>query len=433
MLISDVYDLYLKAGGKIYTDTRKIKNPGGLFFSLSGQNFNGNKFAATALELGCIAAVIDDAAYFNGEQYKLCPNSLTCLQDLARHHRSQLDIPIVAITGSNGKTTTKELTHAILSSQYNVSSTIGNLNNYIGVPLTLLGISPLHQLAVIELGTNHPGEIKFLSEMVMPTSGLISSIGKAHLEGLGNIEGVAKEKLSLFTYLKNNGGTIFLNTESPYLTKEGILNYEHVIKYSSSSFQNSKLNITRLFPNIHASCEFERSTLTIRSKLYGEHNLLNIIAAMTIGRHYGITNEDMTDAVAMLNLQNNRTETINLQNAIIYLDAYNANPTSMSHTIKSFALSQSIDKWLILGDMYELGENEINEHQSIVELILGYQWQKIILVGEIFYQTQHSEHINYFKTFEECKSWFDKQQLTGQEILIKASRGMGLERLVKKV
>lgn len=430
--IKDIYELYLKADGKVITDTRKISQGGSLFIALSGPNFNGNRFAQDALDKGCAYAIVDDSEYASIDQCVFVEDSLGCLQQLAAYHRQQLNIPVIGITGSNGKTTTKELLQVCLSTRYKVHSTIGNFNNHIGVPLTILGITDEHDLAIIEMGTNNPGEIAQLAALSSPTHALITSIGKAHLEGLGSIEGVAIEKLSLFDFVRETGGQLFANLTSTYI-KEYLAAHEvAATTYSESESQTFTIHTESVFPKLEATIQQSTNSYSLQSQLFGLHNQLNICAALTVGGYFDTNMNNMIEAIGNMQLSNNRTETFKLESNTIYLDAYNANPSSMSEAIKAFAQSNSTNKILILGDMFELGTEEIKEHQSIVDLAESYNWESIVLAGSLFSQTQGKQsQVSHFKTFEELKKWFDHQSFKNKEILLKGSRGMGLERLVR--
>ena len=429
--LDQIYQAFKDAGSFVITDTRKISKKGGLFFSLSGPNFNGNEFAKKAIDAGCTFAIVDDDNYVLDERTLLVEDCLQSLQQLASHHRQQFDIPIIAITGSNGKTTTKELLYACFSSKWKTHSTTGNLNNHIGVPLTLLGLNDTHEAAIIEMGTNNPGEIADLARIADPTDAVVTSIGKAHLEGLGSIEGVAQEKLSLFDYVRTKGGQLFCNVSSSFV-QDYINRYpeSHHTSYTEKGASSIDINLEKVFPRLKCTIN---DKWNVDSALFGKHNLLNISAALIASTSLGLEPNDCIHAINGLSLDNNRTQTIEKDTTTFYLDAYNANPTSMSAAIQAFAESQHQHKWLILGDMFELGQNEIAEHQSIVELIKSFDWEKVVLVGKLFGQTELDDELSYFESTSEALEWFKAQQLDDKEILIKASRSMKLETLLDGV
>ena len=431
MAIEDLYSLFLDCNCQIATDTRKISDQGALFFALSGEQFNGNTFAADAIKKGCAYAIIDDESALSDERFILVDNVLTTLQHLATFHRRRFEIPVIGITGSNGKTTTKELMKACLSTKYNVLATRGNFNNHIGVPLTLLALRQEHSIAIVEMGTNHPGEIRALAEIAEPTTALISSIGKAHLEGLGSVDGVAIEKLSLFDYVRENQGRLFANLESDYIVQYLAQHNPKSTGYTTDNSRSFKIKMETVFPTLKGQIHTDGADYPLDASLFGRHNLLNISAALTVSKYYGVDMKNAVDALNCLVLHNNRTETLIIQDCTYYLDAYNANPSSMIEAIRAFASSDLTNKWLILGDMFELGEGEIQEHQEIVEELQSKDWACVVLVGHLFKQTAVDEAILQFAEFEDMKEWFDEQNVKGKEILIKGSRGMRLERLIQ--
>jgi len=426
--LRQLYDLFLKTGQRIVTDTRKIQSDGGVFFALKGDNFNGNRFAKQAIDDGCQYAIIDDEEFKVNDQLLLVEDTLQTLQDLASYHRQQFSIPILAITGSNGKTTTKELVKACMSTKYKTLATIGNLNNHIGVPLTLLNLSDSHEFAIVELGTNNPGEIASLAHMTAPTHALVTSIGKAHLEGLGSIDGVAKEKLSLFDVTRESGGTVFANMSSNYIREYVGTHPElEVIRYDEKGGGSFQIDVQSYFPTLVGTIT---DGITLNSSLFGEHNLLNMAAALTVAESFDVEFDKSVTAINQLSLNNNRTQTINKENTTIYLDAYNANPTSVKAAIKAFAHSKHQHKWLILGDMFELGEHEIQEHQTIVDVVSSFKWEQVVFVGKLFGQTNLQHGQLHVDSTDEARRWLSEQQFEKQEILIKASRSMALETLV---
>jgi UDP-N-acetylmuramoyl-tripeptide--D-alanyl-D-alanine ligase len=429
--IEQIYERFIDEGSIVVTDSRKITTKGGMFFALSGPNFNGNKFAMQALDLGCSVAVIDDDSFYEeDDRMILVKDSLLTLQHLANHHRKQFTIPVFAITGSNGKTTTKELLHACFETKWKTHSTKGNLNNHIGVPITLLELSKEDEIAIIEMGTNNPGEIAALAKIAEPTDALITSIGKAHLEGLGSLEGVAIEKLSLFDNVRKSNGKLFCNLGSPFI-KNYVERYPEIDKivYEDGTSDLLSVKLIQSFPRIEA---IVNDDLKINSSLFGAHNLTNIAAALTVADSFGLDLGKCVDSLNNLVLENNRTQTIKKESGTtIYLDAYNANPTSMAAAIAAFSESLHPEKWLVIGDMFELGKDEVAEHQSIINLIDQHQWDKVVLVGELFGQTNVDNSKQYFETTKDVKEWLSQQSVSNKEILIKASRSMKLESLLE--
>lgn len=425
-----IYQRFIDAGSIVVTDTRKITEEGGLFFALSGPNFNGNQFAIQALEKGCAFAVIDDASFLDDDRMILVEDCLLTLQELANHHRKKFDIPVLAITGSNGKTTTKELLNTCFETKWQTHATTGNLNNHIGVPLTLLGITDKHEIAVVEMGTNNPGEIAALANIAAPTHALITSIGKAHLEGLGSLEGVAVEKMSLFDHVRKSKGKLYCNIASSFIKKYTI-DYPDAdyIKYNENTSELLTITLNKSFPRIEA---IVNDKLNINCSLFGKYNFLNIISALTVASSFGLDLTKCVDAINGLTLDNNRTQTINKDSgSTIYLDAYNANPTSMAAAIEAFSESMHKEKWLIIGDMFELGAEEVEEHQAIVDLINTYDWDNVLLIGKLFGQTNMDSDKHYFDRTNKAKDWLSQQTVKNKEILIKASRSMQLEQLLE--
>jgi len=429
-LIEEIHAIFTECGS-VCTDSRKVQRTP-LFFALSGPSFDGNKFAAQALEKGCKYAVIDQVKYKLDDRYILVDDALKALQQLATFHRKQFDIPVIGLTGSNGKTTTKELLKAILSVDFKIAATKGNLNNHIGVPLTLLELDSDTEIAVIEMGTNNHGEIQMLCELALPTHGMITSIGKAHLEGLGSLEGVAKEKLSLFQFVMDAEGTIFYPNSDSFINEFVDQFDDKSIGYSVEKFANYKVQPNALFPLIkgqliapgHLNYEFE-------SHLFGKHNLLNIVAALTVGDYFKVPLEKSLDAIQSLTLKNNRAEVVERGSNHIILDAYNANPSSMSETIMAFGAARTEEKVLIVGDMFELGSFTREEHQNIVDLAEQFHWHKLILVG-VHFSNCKTKQAESFATYEDVKAWFDLKNFSNKSILIKASRGLALERLIQE-
>lgn len=433
MEISSLYQLFLSAG-KVSTDSRKIE-PGCLFFALRGDNFNGNQYALAALEKGASYAIVDDPGLGANDKCIVVQNVLQTLQDLARHHRRQLHIPIIAITGSNGKTTTKELIAAVLSSQYPMQYTQGNLNNHIGVPLTLLQLDPRIEVAVIEMGANHQGEIDQLCRIAEPTHGLITNIGKAHLEGFGGIEGVKKGKSELYRYLAETNGLAFVNNDEPFLLELSEPVRKRIFyELSENPDPNHKpyeVKLLQLQPFIQVAFLDEKEQLIeADSKLMGVHNFQNIKTAVTLGKYFKVPGAKIKAAIEHYNPNMNRSQWVPWGSNSILLDAYNANPSSMEATLRSFAENGLGNKVVILGDMFELGEDAPIEHDRIAQLANGLGFEKVVLVGKHFAKAAQQLGCLHFDNVEELKGWFTGQIWENKVFLIKGSRGMALERVL---
>ena len=419
-----LYSYFLKSSSVI-TDTRKIEK-NALFFCLRGENFNGNKFAKEALQKGAAFVVIDDSEYFKeNSQYILVEDCLKSLQELAKYHRLQFDIPVIGLTGSNGKTTTKELIYSVLSEQFNTTATFGNLNNHIGVPLTLLRINKNTEIALIEMGANHLKEIEFLCNITKPTHGYITNFGKAHLEGFGSIEGVIQGKSELYKSLENTKGTALINSEDKLqvrLTKnqakQQFGNKEADIVITSNNYTTKDNN--------HLSVSFQ-STI-INSKLKGTYNYSNIKAAVAFGFIFDISLEKIKKGIEEYIPKNNRSQWLKTERNTVVLDAYNANPSSMTVALESLLNSDTKNKILILGDMLELGDYTADEHQKIIEILNKKTPETVILVGKEFKKTKTSN--SNFHKFEETKDvipFLQKKNFQNKTILIKGSRGIALE------
>ena len=423
--IQELYSVFIKYPN-ISTDTRKII-PNSLFFALKGDSFNGNQFAETALNLGASYAVIDDEKKYHGDKYILVEDVLTCLQQLATYHRKQLKSIIIAITGSNGKTTTKELIKKVLEKKYRTLATQGNLNNHIGVPLTLLSITPEIELAIVEMGANHVGEIAMLCNIAQPDYGMITNIGKAHIGEFGSFENIIKAKTELYAYIKSNGKKIFVNAEDALLMKHarGI----DQITYGTRSNAYCRSELVEVNPFLKIVYENQ----PIQSKLIGTYNFDNITLAICIGKYFGIGIADIKNAIEEYVPSNNRSQIVKTKSNEIVLDAYNANPSSMMVAIQNFYQMKGDDKWLILGDMLELGQYEVEEHKSIIKLIESKKFKHVILVGNRFDKAVLELGSNFpvFKTSDELLNVISHQyRIKDALILIKGSRGMKLERVV---
>ena len=424
MKIETLHQYFLESSG-ICTDTRKI-NKGCLFFALKGENFNGNKFTEEALEKGAFKVVIDDIAYHkNTGETILCGNSLKLLQELAKFHRQSLQLPIIALTGSNGKTTTKELINTVLSKKYNTTATIGNLNNHIGVPLTLLSMTLQTEVGIVEMGANHLKEIEALCDIAQPDFGYITNFGKAHLEGFGSIEGVIKGKTELYKHLKNQDKTVFVNGNDP-------LQMEMSRSMNRITFGNNSQHSNIQLKNASESLVVSFNDIEIQSHLIGTYNFHNIAAAIAIGEYFNVPSQEIKEAIEGYIPSNNRSQLIDKGQHKIILDAYNANPSSMVVAIENFLQSKGKNKVFFLGDMFELGAEAENEHQLIVNLLEKQPAIKVFLVGSNFYKTKTtSGNIQKYKTFDDLKTHLENTSLDSSFMLIKASRGMALERILE--
>ena len=425
MKIAELYELY-KQHPVVTTDSRKCPQ-GALFFALKVDSFNGNAFAAQALEQGCAYAIVDEAEYAVGddERYILVEDVLAALQQLAHYHRKQFKIPVIQVTGTNGKTTTKELTAAVLSQKHNVLYTRGNLNNHIGVPKTLLELSPEHTIAVIETGANHPGEIKFLAEIVDPDFGLITNVGMAHLEGFGSFEGVVRTKGELYDYLRAKHGTVFIDHDSEDLKR--IAGGLHQICYGSPcdevlSVEGEVLECAPFlkFRWRPAGGEWQE----VQTGLIGAYNMQNMLAAATIGRTFGVEVDSINRALAAYEPKNNRSQLMETDDNKLLVDAYNANPTSMRAAIENFRDMKVERRMVILGDMGELGESSWKAHQAIADLLVESGFEHVWLVGPKFKAARHP--FRTFDSVEQVKKALGIKKPKGYYILIKGSHSTRL-------
>lgn len=416
-----LYDIFLQFPS-VQTDSRKVKK-GDLFFALKGPSFNGNEHAAEALERGASYAIIDEKKFDISDQYILEDNVLETLQHLARFHRLQLAIPFLAITGSNGKTTTKELIHSVLSHKYKTYATVGNLNNHIGIPLTILNIKKDAEIAVIEMGANHEKEIELYCDIALPTFGLITNCGKAHLEGFGSLEGVKRGKGELYAYIKKHQGTIFRNADLPYLQEmaEGISDQ---ITYGTANAKilgrakegNSFLDVILL----SAGLETE-----IQTQLVGDYNLPNVLAAVAVGHYFQVEIETIKKAIESFSPSNSRSQFVKRGDNKIILDAYNANPSSMQSAIENFSKAKEENKWLLLGGMKEMGPDSLKEHQELINLLEKHQFNNVLLTGKEFEATKHS--FPWFSSSADMKNFLLQYPISNGFILIKGSRGSHME------
>ena len=425
MQIQELYSIFLNHSS-IQTDTRKLRQ-GDLFFALKGPNFNGNQFAKQALESGAAYVVVDEPVNFSDERLINMPDVLTALQDLAKYHREQFNIPFIAITGSNGKTTTKELVHEVLSSTYRTYTTKGNLNNHIGVPLTILSVQQDAQMAVIEMGANHQKEIESYCRYTKPTHGIITNCGKAHLEGFGGVAGVKKGKGELFDYLRLNGGTAFIMQDYDYL-REMSQGIQEVITYGTLNASVTGAAVKeKEFLQVNLS--HENRLQHIHTHLVGEYNLPNVLAAIAVGKYFSVDEKNIKNALENYVPSNSRSQLIEKGTNKIILDAYNANPTSMRAAIENFAAMDGQNKVLLLGGMMELGEESIAEHSAIINLVDQYNWKSVVLVGGDFAKTPH--RYTYFSTATEAKDWLQAQHLENSSLLVKGSRSMQMEKVLE--
>ena len=431
MKMEDIYKIY-QQNPSIQTDTRKLKKSD-LFFALKGPNFNGNEFAAQALDCGAAYIFVDEKLSFNDDRVILTKDVLQTLQGLAKFHRTQLSkmsadkkIPFIAITGSNGKTTTKELLSKVLSSTFKTYTTEGNLNNHIGVPLTILKIKEDVEMAVIEMGANHLGEIASYCKYAMPTHGLITNCGKAHLEGFGSIENVKKGKGELFDYLRDHKGTAFVNNddESIFRLSTGI---REVISYGSNG-GNVKGHVLKSDPFLEVVIS-NTIPFSVKTNLVGSYNFSNVMAAFCIGRYFNIDDQKIKEAIENYLPSNSRSQLIKDGSNIIISDTYNANPGSMKAAIENFASMKGEKKILLLGSMMELGAESKNEHASIVSLIDKYRWTGVVLVGKGFGEISN-RYINY-ENVSQAKEWLQKLHPENAYILVKGSRSMQMEKVLE--
>jgi UDP-N-acetylmuramoyl-tripeptide--D-alanyl-D-alanine ligase len=423
--IAALYQLFLQYPS-IQTDTRKIK-AGDIFFALKGPNFNGNFFAKQALEKGAAYAIVDEPIEDATDKIILTSNALSTLQDLAKFHRQQFNIPFIAITGSNGKTTTKELVSSVLASHFTTYTTQGNLNNHIGVPLTILSIKQDVQMAVIEMGANHQKEIESYCSYTLPTHGIITNCGKAHLEGFGGEEGVKKGKGELYDFLRTNAGTAFVYWDYDYLQTMSA-GLENIIKYGTTEGFISG-NILESEPFLSVRIHNNHALQNIQTQLVGAYNLPNILCAVVIGKYFNIPDEKIKVAIENYTPSNSRSQLIEKGNNKIILDAYNANPTSMKAAIENFAALNVVNKVIMIGGMMELGNQSIEEHKDIITLIEKYKWKDVVLVGGDFLKIKTT--YTCLSNSADAKKYFIEQGFENCYCLIKGSRSMQMEKILE--
>ena len=427
MPTEDLYRIYLQYPS-ICTDSRQLRK-GDLFFALKGDQFNGNQFAVQALENGAAYAIIDEGPVLSNDRLILVKDVLASLQALAAHHRNRFAIPFIAITGSNGKTTTKELIHAVLSEKYKTYTTEGNLNNHIGIPLTLLKIRQDAEIAIVEMGANHLREIAGYCEYTRPTHGLITNCGKAHLEGFGSIEGVRKGKGELYDYLRANGGTAFVMWDYDYL-QEMSKGIKEIISYGTSQAEITGVEESAM-PHLRVRMTGGVHIDQIQTRLTGNYNLPNVLAAVTIGNYFNVKPAEIKNGIENYTPSNSRSQLIPAGSNTIVLDAYNANPSSMKLAIENFSRFPAADKVLLLGAMAELGTGSIAEHEQIVQQIGGSEWKEVILVGGDFLKIRHPYHS--FPNSVEAGKWLASRHFHHTAFLVKGSRSMQMEKAIESL
>ena len=430
--INDLYTLFISCNQKITTDTRKIEK-GSIFFALKGDNFDANEFAISAIEQGCLYAVVDQPNFANGTSILLVEDVLDTLQNLAKMHRSHLKIPVIGITGSNGKTTNKELIHAVLSKKFNTYATKGNLNNHIGVPLTVLKIHKEHEIAIVEMGANHQGEIAMLSDICDPDFGLITNIGKAHLEGFGGEEGIKIGKSELYKYIEKKNGKIFINGNDPVLIE---------LSRSIDKVYFGENNTFDIYGELANNSEFVElkwnttgnaldNMPLIRTHLFGHYNFVNVICAICIGNYFGVEKHLINEAISNYLPEMNRSQVKKTSTNTLILDAYNANPSSMMLAIKHFVRQPFPNKFVVLGDMFELGDYSYQEHKLILDELCSHPEVKCLLVGTHFNQFKNDYlGFSFCENINLAQNFIENNKIAEFTILIKGSRGIALEKLV---
>lgn len=426
MEIEELYNRFTECNG-LTTDSRHCPE-GSMFLALKGETFNGNAFAAQSLAQGCRYAVVDEPQYASPENPRiiLVDNCLETLQKLANYHRRRLGTRMIGVTGTNGKTTTKELIATVLGEKFKVLYTQGNFNNHIGVPLTLLRLKPEHEMAVIEMGANHPGEIKTLVHIAEPDYGIITNVGKAHLQGFGSFEGVIRTKGELYDFLREKGNaTIFIQNENPYLNK--IAAGLTCVRYGQAPGLNVTGKVVACSPFLHFSWTAEGISHDVQTHLIGAYNLDNALAAVAIGRYFGVEDTKICHALSSYVPQNNRSQLIHTASNTLIVDAYNANPTSMMAALENFRQMEAAHKVAILGDMKELGEGSHEEHQKVVDFLKECGFERVMLVGPEFGGTASS--FEHYKDVKEVEALLAAHPLQGCCILVKGSNSMKLSEL----
>jgi UDP-N-acetylmuramoyl-tripeptide--D-alanyl-D-alanine ligase len=426
MNIQSIHQLFLQCDS-LSTDTRKIQ-PNSLFIAIKGERFDANTFAAEALGKGASYVIIDNKDYFIDSRTILVEDSLTTLQALSQFHRDHLKLPIIALTGSNGKTTTKELMHSVLSKKFDCKATVGNLNNHIGVPLTLLSFTNETQIGIVEMGANHQKEIEFLCKLATPDYGYITNFGKAHLEGFGGVEGVIKGKSEMYDYLAANDKMAFVNLDDPIQQSRT----REIRSFTFGVNHDADVVIRAVTADPFVAISYEGQS--IQSKLIGLYNANNVNAAIAVGRFFKIEDSEIKAAIEGYTPENNRSQLIQKGSNSIILDAYNANPSSMAAAIENFSQLQQPAKIAILGDMFELGKESLAEHKSVINLAANDPQSTYIFIGKDFFANQASnDHLKFFEAFETLQSYLKDNPINHASILIKGSRGMALERILELI
>lgn len=434
MRVEEIYSRFKECSG-VTTDSRKC-GPGLMFFALKGERFDGNEFVQSALDQGCPYAVMDNRGLYDAADSRmiLVDNVLVALQRIAAFHRRLLGTTVIGITGTNGKTTTKELTNAVMSTTYNVLCTQGNFNNSIGVPLTVLGLKPEHEYAIVEMGASHPGDIRELVEVSQPDFGLITNVGKAHLLGFGSFEGVKRTKGELYDWLREHSGTAFVNRNNEHLQQmcAGL----PIIEYGKPGQKGLLVEGEVLECNPFVKFRWRSGKgdwNTVQTNLIGAYNIDNALAAITVGLHFGVSERNASDAVANYKPQNNRSQLTETGRNRLVVDAYNANPTSMAAALENFNMINADNKMLILGDMRELGEVSQAEHKRIVENLHKYGFTEVWLVGDEFAKAAQGSGFRLFPDVEAVNEALLKEPVSGRTVLIKGSNWIGLVRTVENL
>ena len=414
----------------ICTDTRSIVKDC-LFFALKGENFDANSFAEQALANGAAHAIIDNPAYSIDERCILVPDVLTALQELAKYHREQLNIPVIGLTGSNGKTTTKELINAVLSEKYKTFATKGNLNNHIGVPLSLLSLTRDTEIAVIEMGANHQKEIEFLCELAQPTHGLITNIGMAHLDGFGGFEGVKKGKAELYTYLKKHDGTAFINRDNPHLLEmTAVAELTKTVYYGTEVNNTISGKLLKTDPFLDLFWTDQVRSHHVQTQLTGAYNFENMLAAICISHFFGLTAEQINTGLSGYQPKNNRSQLSKTDKNTVICDFYNANPSSMTAALANIESLSADKKVVIIGDMFELGNESAAQHQLIISEAENTNVATLIFIGKYFYEQKGDHRGHFFQNPAEAKAFLEQASIEDSLVLLKGSRGMALEQLL---
>ncbi|WP_316735785.1 UDP-N-acetylmuramoyl-tripeptide--D-alanyl-D-alanine ligase [Pedobacter aquatilis] len=424
-----LYEFYL-ANPSISTDTRSIAQ-NSIFFALKGDNFNANEFAQQAVEMGALYAIVDEAKYAN-DKCLLVDDVLSALQDLARHHRKQLKIPVIGLTGSNGKTTSKELVNAVLAERYKTFATFGNLNNHIGVPLSILSIKNDVEIAIIEMGANHQKEIELLCTIAQPTHGIITNVGMAHLDGFGGFEGVKKGKAELYAYLKQTNGYTFINRDNSFLLEMSAnAGLNKLIYYGTENGNTIKGNLKSSDPFIEVDWTNHEISSTVKTNLTGSYNFENILASICIGDFFDMDAEEINRGLSGYQPKNNRSQLTKTDNNTVICDFYNANPSSMSAALNNISSLSASSKTVILGDMFELGPESAEQHEIIANQAASSGLNEIILIGKYFYVLKDEVNAKFFETPTEAATYLQENPIKDNLVLLKGSRGMKLESLLQ--